>query len=211
MNKIIEKLNRRYATKSFDENKKVSSADLEIIKESFRLTPSSFWLQPWKLIIVENQELKNKLVEHSWGQEQVANCSELLVLSRPSDFWDKNIDDYLDDVVSTRWGSRNDLEWYEKMMKWFLSNMSSEKKDIWAIKQVYIALWNLITVCAEMDIDSCPIEWFISEKYDEILWLKEKWLTSVVVLPIWYRSNNDKYSELKKVRFKQKEVIETIK
>ena len=211
MSEIIEKLNWRYATKSFDENKRIKKEDLETIKEAFRLTPSSFWLQPWKLVILENQELKNKLVEHSWGQEQVANCSELVVFTRPSDFWDKNIEDFLDDIVSTRWVTRSDLEWYENMMKWFLSNMSLEQKDIWAIKQVYIALWNLISTCAQLDIDSCPIEWFISEKYDEILWLKEKWLTSVVVLPIWYRSNDDKYSELKKVRFKQKEVIETIK
>ena len=211
MNKIIEKLNWRYAAKAFDENKKVSEEDLNIIIEAFRLTPSSFWLQPWKLVIVKNRDLKNKLIEHSWGQTQVANCSDLLVLTRKENFWDENVDDYINDIVRTRGGSREDLEWYNKMMKWFLSNLTKEQKEVWETKQVYIALWNLMTVCANMDIDACPIEWFISEKYNEVLWLKEKWLSSVVVLPIWYRDDSDKYSELKKVRFTTEEVVEIIK
>lgn len=210
MNKIIENLNWRYATKKFDKNKRVSKDDLDTIIEAFRLTPSSFWLQPWKLIIVKNQELKDKLVEHTWGQAQVSDCSELLVFSKKNNFWHNNVDSFLDWVIDTRGWKKIDLEWYEKMMKSFLSNMTSEKIDFWQRKQIYIALWNIMTVCAEMKIDSCPIEWFIPEKYDEVLWLKDKWLSSVVILPIWYRDKTDKYSESKKVRFKTEDVIEVI-
>lgn len=211
MNKIIENLNWRYATKVFDKNKKVSKEDFETILESFRLTPSSFWLQPWKLIIVENDELREKLVESSWWQRQVADASHLLVLARHNEFWDKDVENYIENTVETRWWEKKDLEWYENMMKWFLSNLSQEQKNIWEEKQIYIALWNLMTTCAVMWIDSCPIEWFSREKYDEILWLKEKWLSSVVVLPIGYRDEeNDKYAKAKKVRYSKEKLVEYI-
>ncbi len=210
MTKIIEDLNWRYATKAFDPQKKISQTDLEVIIEAFRLTPSSFGLQPWKLVVVRDQAIKESLVEHSWGQTQIANCSALLVLARKSEFWDTNIDAFVDDIVKTRWGSREDLKWYEEMMKWFLGRLDDTEKNIWMEKQIYIALGNLMTVCANMRIDSCPVEWFISEQYDEVLWLKEKGLSSVVILPIGYRDENDSYTKLKKVRFETEDILELI-
>jgi nitroreductase len=86
MNKIIDDLNWRYATKAFDTSKKVSKEDLDTIIEAFRLSASSFGLQPWKLVVVQNQDIKDSLVEHSWGQGQIANCSDLLVFARKNDF-----------------------------------------------------------------------------------------------------------------------------
>ena len=210
MNKIIENLNWRYATKAFDASKKITKEDLDTIIEAFRLTPSSFGLQPWKLVVVKDQTIKDSLVEHSWGQTQVSNCSDLLVLTRKNDFWDKEIEDYIADIVKTRWGNKEDLQWYENMMKWALWQMNDAQKEAWADKQIYIALWNIMTVCATMGIDTCPMEWFIADKYDEILWLIEKWLWSVVVLPIWYRDSQDKYSQFKKVRFPTEEILEII-
>jgi nitroreductase len=98
------------------------------------------------------------------------------------------------------------------MMKWFLKNLPLEMRKSWVENQVHIALWNLINTCALLWIDDCPIGWFNREKYDEILWLKEKWLTSVVLLPIWYRDEKlDKYSKLKKVRFDLDEIVEYIR
>ena len=212
MKKIIENLNWRYATKVFDKAKKVSEEDFETILESFRLTPSSFWLQPWKLIVVENPELREKLVEYSWNQRQVADASHLLVFAKYNDFWEKNIDKYLDKIIEIRAWNREELIWYENMMKWFFKNSTPEKISSWQENQINIALWNLMTTCAVLWIDSCPIWWFIPEKYDEILWLKEKWLSSVVLLPIGYRDEElDKYAKLKKVRFDLKNLVEFIK
>lgn len=99
---IIEKLNWRYATKAFDPSKKISKEDLDVIIESFRLSPSSFGLQTWKMFVVQDQDVQNSLVEHSWGQTQVANCSELLVLARPTKFDDTNVDEFIDDIAETR-------------------------------------------------------------------------------------------------------------
>ena len=210
---IIEKLKNRYATKVFDKTKKISEIDFETILEAFKLTPSSFWLQPWKLIIVENQDIRENLVEHTWNQRQVADASHLLVLCTYTDFWDLHVEKYIDTIVKTRkiW-EKKELEWYENMMKWFLKNLPLEMRKSWVENQIYIALWNLINTCAMLWIDDCPIWWFNHEKYDEILWIKEKWLASVVVLPIWYRDENlDKYAKLKKVRFNLDEIVEYIK
>lgn len=205
---IIDKLNWRYATKAFDTTKKIANEDLNTLIESFRLTPSSFWLQPWKLFVVQSQNVKDSLVEHSWGQPQISDCSELFVLARPTSFGDSNVDEFIDDIVQTRWVSLDDVAGYSDMMKGFLSNLDDDAKKIWMEKQVYIALGNLMTVCADMEIDSCPVEWFVSSKYDEILWLTEKWYASVVVIPVWYRDESDKYASLKKVRFSKDKIVE---
>lgn len=210
MTQIIQNLNWRYATKVFDANKKISEADMNTIVEAFRLTPSSFGLQPWKLVVVETQEVKDSLVEHSWGQEQIANCSHLLVLCRKDNFDDTNVDEFVEDIAQTRGVSRENLQGYEDMMKGFMSRMDADTKKTWVDKQIYIALGNLMTVCAEMEIDACPVEGFIPEKYDEILGLKEKGISSVVVLPVGYRSSEDKYGELAKVRFPTEKILERI-
>lgn len=207
---IIEALNWRSAIKVFDKNKKVSKEDLEEVIESFRLTSSSFWLQPWKLLVIENGEIKNSLVEHSWSQSQISDCSHLLVLCRKIEIDYNYIDNYLNSMAKIRWVNIEKLAWYEQRVKWFFANMDKESIKNWAINQVYIALWNLLTVLALKKIDSCAVGWFIPEKYDEVLALKEKWLASVVVLPIWYRSKEDKYSKQKKVRFDREDVVEVI-
>ena len=210
MHNIINSLNWRYATKAFDPSKKVSKEDLDVIIESFRLSPSSFGLQAWKMFVVQDQDVQNSLVEHSWGQTQVADCSELLVLARPTKFDDTNVDEFIDDIAETRWQPKEELEWYAGMMKGFLGNMGENTKKAWMEKQIYIALGNLMTVCATMDIDSCPIEWFLPPKYDEILGLTEQWYASVVVLAVWYRDESDKYATAKKVRFSTDRVTKII-
>ena len=207
---IIEKLNWRYATKAFDPSKKVSKEDLDTIIEAFRLSPSSFGLQAWKMFVIQNQDVKKSLVEHSWGQAQISDCSDLLVLARPTSFDDAGVDEFVDDIAKTRSQSKDELEWYSGMMKWFLGNMDEAAKKPWMEKQIYIALGNLMTVCASMDIDSCPIEWFLSPKYDEILGLTEQWYASVVVLAVWYRDESDKYASAKKVRYPTDRVVKRI-
>lgn len=204
---LLESLKWRYATKVFDKNKKVSEKDLEEIIEVFRLTPSSFWLQPWKLIIVRDEKKRQELLPNSWNQSQVVDASHLLVLARIENPSNDLVDEYLDDLVETTKTSRENLKWYEDMMKWFLNSLSTELKDNWADRQVMIASWILMSLLAEKSIDSCPMEWFDKAKYDEILWLKKLWLSSVLVLPIWYRSEDDKYALRPKVRFKKEDIL----
>lgn len=208
---IIDSLNWRYATKVFDPNKKVSDTDLKTILEALRLSPSSFGLQLWKFVVVTNQDLKNKLVEQSWGQKQVADCSHLLVLCRPEKVTHEDVDHYVNDIAKTRGVSEGTLTGYGNMMKTVIDNLKEDQLKAWLEKQIYIALGVLHTVCADLKIDSCPMEGFVAGSYDEILGFTQKGLKTVVVCPIGYRSSDDKYASLKKVRFPLNEVVEWIK
>lgn len=204
---LLENLKWRYATKVFDQNKKVSESDLQEVLESFRLSASSFWLQPWKVIIVENPETRAKLLPVSWNQSQIVDASHLLVLARVENPGEDLIERYLNNLVQTRGVQREDMVWYENMMKWFLTSKTVEEKNIWATRQVNIALGNMLAFLASKQIDACPIEWFDPKAYNEILGLQNLWLFANVVLPIGYRSENDKYATLPKVRFAIEDLV----
>lgn len=207
MSELLKNMNWRYATKDFDANKKVSESDLEEILEVFRLTPSSFWLEPWKLVIVENPEIREKLQAHSWNQSQITKASHLLVFTRVKNIDEDYIDAYLDKSVKITWATREQLAWYEDMMKWNFSNMNDDSKSRWARDQVFLALWNVMHFLAQKEIDSCAIWGFDPSKYDEILELDKLGLASVVVLTIWYRSDEDKNAFRQKIRFSKDEVV----
>lgn len=206
MEKIIEDLNWRYACKQFDPNKKITEADFDTLMESLRLTASSFGLQPWKFIVVENSELREELVGASWKQEQVKDASHLIVFASPKKFDEKFVTAYVEDMAKTRGQDPAELDKFKGMLM-MIPNKSPEDQYNWAKNQVYIALGNLMTVCAHMRIDSCPMEGFQATKYDKILGLDEMGLTSMVVCPVGYRHENDKYTELKKVRFPKEDLV----
>lgn len=206
MSKIVEDLNWRYACKQFDSSKIISPEDLETVLESLRLTPSSFGLQPWKFVLVENSELREKLVEASWNQAQVKDASHLIVLCAPRVMDEAFVDRFLANTAETRGQDVAELEGFKKMLM-MIPNKSEEDKFQWAKNQIYIALGNLMTVCANLRIDACPMEGFVASKYDDILSLGDHGLTSVVVCPIGYRDDSDKYASLKKVRFAQSDLV----
>lgn len=210
MKKIIEDLNWRYATKEFNETKTISTDDLEAIIESFRLSASSFGLQPWKLFVVKDADKKQALLEHSWYQKQVIQSQYHLVFAINTANSETLVQDFIQDTADTREVSLDSLEEYKQMMLWFFGRMSDDEKAIWASKQVYIALGNVMTILANMRIDSCAMEGINPQKYDEILWLTDKWFSTVVALSIGYRSDTDKYTSLKKVRFSTEKISEII-
>lgn len=194
----------------FDKNKKISQADLDTITMSFILTPSSFGLQPWKLISVENQKIREQLVEHSYGQRQVADASHLLVFCRVNKIDEAYVENFINFVSQSTWAPKEALKDYEMMMKGFIGRLDEGGKAQWTSKQLYIALGNVMNTLAQMKIDSCPMEGFNPAKFDEILGLNEKWLSSVVVLPIWYRDVNDVSASRPKLRFGKERLYEVI-
>lgn len=204
---LLDSLKWRYATKIFDKNKKISDSDLEEILEAFRLSASSFWLQPWKIIVVENHETRAKLLPASWNQPQIVDASHLLVLARMENPGEELVERYLDDLVQARWIKREDVAWYEDMMKWFLNSKSVEQRNLWAWRQVNIALWNVLAFLASKQIDACPMEWFDPKAYNEILGLDTLGLFADIVLPIGYRASEDKYASLPKVRFAKEDIV----
>lgn len=140
MKDIIDAMNWRYATKKFDPTKKLDTPQIEIIKNILKLTPSSFGLQPWKFVFVKDSNIRKTLVEHSWGQRQVSDASDLLILCRVNSLREELVENYISDIIETTGAQQEQLEGYKNMMLGFVSNMPKEALEIWAEKQVYIAL-----------------------------------------------------------------------
>jgi len=204
---ILESLEWRYACKKFDDTKIVPKNKITILKEVFNLTATSFGLQPIKMGIIKNKELQQQLVAHSFGQQQVANASHILVLCIDDDTTLQDIDNSFDREKAIRGTSEEIIASFRKFLKDSFSEKSLEEKQQSAIYQAYIALGNLMTVCALEKIDACPMEGFDTQKFDEILALDKRNLKSILLLPIGYRADDDFMSKLKKVRKPLKEVI----
>lgn len=205
---ITEKLNWRYATKRFDSTKQLSEEQLNTVKEIIQLSPASYGLQPYKILVVTNPEIREKLKEVSWGQSQVTDASALLVFVRNKSVTEKDVDEFVDNIVSTRGIEKEMIKDYEGMMKHAVGSQSDEQKAVWVEKQIYLALGNLLTSLSVEGIDSCPMEGFDKSKYDEILGLTDT--TSVVVCPIGVRHEEDSYQHYKKVRKPIEQLFETI-
>ncbi|MDD7886138.1 NAD(P)H-dependent oxidoreductase [Flavivirga sp. 57AJ16] len=196
----IKRLQWRYATKKFDKNKKLSSAKLNILKEAFNLTATSFGLQTIKLIVIEDEALRVPLVKHSFNQKQVLEASHLLVICIQNDISETDINHYYDNIKSIRGTSDTILEPYRLELINIMKKMTAEECQQWSKNQAYISLGNLMTVCAVEGIDSCPMEGFLPEAFDATLELDKMKLKSVLLLPVGYRADDDMFSEFEKVR-----------
>lgn len=196
----IDSLGWRYAVKKFDENKTLSEDQINTLKEAFNLTATSYGLQPVKLLVIKNKEIQQQLVAHSWNQEQVVQASHLLVLCIPTVYKEKAADDYFDLIKKVRNTPDEILNPFRDFLTSDVNTKSQEELFQWNKNQAYIALGNLLTVCAIEKIDSCPMEGFVPEKYDEILNLKDQNLSSILVLPVGFRAEDDYMKDLKKVR-----------
>ena len=197
---LIKSLNKRYAVKKFDRSRKLSDQMVDEILEAARLTATSYGLQLMKVVLVKDQNLREKLVNCSFGQRQVLDASHLLVLCRLKELDLSHFENYVNKMATIRGVSLESLDGFKNMMVNSILTKSKDEQEVWMDKQVYIELGNLLTTCAVLGVDSCPMEGFISEEYDECLQLSEQNLKAVLVLPIGYRADDDKNASLKKVR-----------
>jgi nitroreductase len=197
---IIEKLQWRYATKKFNPTKVLSPKKIEILKQAFNLTATSFGLQTITLIIVSDKEIRKSLVGHAYNQKQVLEASHLLVICIQDNISDSDVDMLFNNIKSIRDTPDYILNPYRNDLKRMMQKMTIEERQQWSINQAYIALGNLMTVCAIEGIDSCPMEGFSAKHYDKFFDLKSKNLKSVLLLPVGYRADDDMFANLKKVR-----------
>lgn len=207
MNSYIDNLNWRYATKKFDASKKVSQKDLDVLLEATSLSASSYGLQPYQILVVEDAALRNKLQPAAWGQSQITEASHLIVLANQSTFGEELVDDYLDNVSETRGIPSKDLQGYSDFMKSKLMPLSESAKATWTARQTYIALGNLLSAAADLKLDTCPMEGFDSAQFNEILGLHVKGLNAAVLVAVGYRSLEDKTQHFKKVRKAKENLI----
>lgn len=200
MSDFIENAKWRYATKKFDTTKKVSNKDLNILKEAITLSASSYGLQPYKVIIVENQELRAKLQPASWGQTQIVDASHLIVFANIINIGEPEIDDYFKNLIDTRGIPAEAVQGYSDYMKSNVLPLSEEVKNIWTSKQTYLALGNLLNAASELKIDVTPMEGFVPAQYNEILGLDKLNLNATLVAAVGYRHEEDATQHYKKVR-----------
>ena len=210
MNTFIENQNWRYATKKFDATKKISNEDLETLKEAIRLSSSSYGLQPYKVLIIENPGLRAQLQPVSWGQAQIVDASYLFVFANLVDVKDIHIDDYMTNMATTRGINIEDLKGYSDFMKSKITTLSTETKSNWTSKQTYLALANLLNAAAELKIDVTPMEGFEPEKYNEILGLTALGLNASVVATVGYRHEEDATQNYPKVRKSNQDLFITL-
>ncbi|WP_395059768.1 NAD(P)H-dependent oxidoreductase [Flavobacterium sp.] len=210
MSTFIEHQNWRYATKKFDTTKKISTKDIETLKEAIRLSSSSYGLQLYKIIIVENPEIRSKLQPASWGQSQIVDASHLFIFANQTNVGETEIDSYIQNIAQTRNLPIDALSGYADFMKGAITPLPEEAKNIWTAKQTYLALGNLLNAAAELKIDVTPMEGFDPKQYNEILGLDKLNLNAALVAAVGYRHDEDATQHYKKVRKSKEDLFITI-
>ena len=204
---LLQQLQWRYATKKFDASQAIPAETWEALEDSLILTPSSFGLQPWHFLVVQNPALRQELLPHSWGQPQVTDCSHFVVLAAKTSVTEEEIDAFLALTAQLRAEEIETLNPYREMMLGFTQQMDAATQQHWSQLQTYIALGQLMSSAALLGIDACPMEGIVPAEYDRILGLPEKGLTASVACALGYRSKDDKYAEASKVRFEKSELL----
>jgi len=207
--KLIEDLNWRYATKKYS-TQKVNGEDLEKIIDAINLSASSTGIQTYRLFVIEDPEMRKELGSDSFNP-QIVEASHLLLFAAFDSISQETIDNYIRLVAKVREMPVEDLAGFKSALGALLTRTDDEN-FIWSAKQAYIALGTGLIAAAALHVDATPMEGFNTEKFDEVLGLKEKGLKSVVLLALGYRDEeNDKYAKLKKVRAPKEEFVTRIK
>lgn len=210
MSTFIENQNWRYATKKFDASKKITAEDLATLKEAIRLSASSYGLQPYKIIIVENPELRAQLQPAAYGQAQVVDASHLIIFANELNFGAEGIDDFAKTMSETREIPLESIQGYVDYMKGNIVGLPEESRNLWSAKQTYIALGNLLNSAAELKIDATPMEGFIPAQVNEILGLDKLGLNATLLATIGYRHEEDATQHYKKVRKSNEDLFITL-
>lgn len=203
----LESLSWRYATKKFDDNRTLTDDQVNQLLEAGNLTATSYGLQPYKLLVIKNQDLQNQLVAHSYNQHQVSEASHVIVIAVRTDVNEQYISAHAARMEKERGLDTGALDGFKDTMLATIGKLPPEELYQWSAKQAYIVLGTMLAAAAAMNIDSCPMEGFLAAEYDKLLDLKSQNLRSVLVLPVGYRSEDDAVQHQKKVRLPLDEIV----
>ncbi|WP_339900592.1 NAD(P)H-dependent oxidoreductase [Paraglaciecola polaris] len=208
MSDLLQDLQWRYATKKFDPSKTVSQEKVDFILEAIRLSASSSGLQPYEVLVVTNDNIRQKIVPHAWGQEQITDASHLLVFAAWDNYTAERINMMFDLVNEQRGFKNQGWEDYRNMLLNAYPQRDAQTNFEHAARQAYIGLGSALIAAADAKVDSTPMEGFTPSEVDDILGLREKGLRSVVMLPLGYRADEgDWLVNLKKVRRSDEDFI----
>jgi nitroreductase len=201
MTDLISQLNWRYATKKMNPAKVVPQEKVDRILEAIRLTASSSGLQPYEVFVVTNKEVREQIKPLAWNQEQITDCSHLLVFAAWDNYTTERINMMFDLVNEQRGIKSEGWESYRQMLLSTYVPRDAEVNYQHAARQAYIGLGTALIAAAEERVDATPMEGFDPKAVDTVLNLKERGLRSVVLLPLGYRAEEgDWLAKLQKVR-----------
>ena len=207
-NELLKSLEWRYATKVFDPARKIPPHVWEGLERALVLTPTSYGLQPYRFLIITDPGTRAVLLPHSWGQKQVVDCSHFVVFAARTSMTEADVDKLIQRTIEVRKLPPGALSSYRGMMLGDVVNGARGRiAHEWATRQAYIALGNLMTCAAVLGVDACPMEGLVPAEYDRILHLAGTGYATVVACALGYRSPDDKYAKLAKVRFEPREII----
>jgi nitroreductase len=208
---LLAALNWRYATKVFDATKKIPDDVWQTLEQALVLTPTSYGLQPYKFIVVQNAGKRAELLPHSYRQKQVVDASHFVVFAARTDMKEQDVDKFIKRTTDVRKLPANALDAYRGMMMGSVVNgMHDQQAHEWAARQVYIALGNLMTSASILGVDTCPMEGMVSAEYDRVLNLKATGYATVVACALGYRAADCKYASLAKVRYEISELVQHV-
>ena len=208
---LVNALEWRYATKVFDPDKKIPADLWQTLEHALVLSPSSYGLQPYRFLVIRDAAKRAALLPHSWNQKQVVDCSHYIVFTARTKMTEADIDRFLALTSRVRNLPAEALSAYRGMMVGDLvAGPRGKIAHEWATRQAYIALGNLMTCAAVLGVDACPMEGFVPAEYDRVLGLENSGYASVVCCALGYRSANDKYAGLAKVRHEAADLVRVI-
>lgn len=196
----IESLQKRYSVKKFNNDKKISPEILRNILSAGQLSVSSLGLQPYKIFVIESDEMKNKLIPAFRNPSQISTCSHLIVLATKKNVEEKYVDGYFRHITEVREVPMESLDLFRKSIDQYIRSLSEEEEFHWHQKQAYIVLGQMIFAAALEEVDSCPMEGFNENLMNEILGIDSSVETATVTLALGYRAEDDHFQHLKKVR-----------
>ena len=208
---LLEQLNWRYATKQFDPNKPIADDVWSALEDTLVLSPSSYGLQPWLFFVIKSDDLKSQLRPLSWNQSQITDCSHLVVFAIKKNLTAADVDRFIESTAAARNDSVESLSGYRNMIVSDVVNgPRSFSVNEWAARQAYIALGNFMTSAAVIGVDTCPLEGIDPAGYDKVLNLQPDGFATVVACAAGYRSPEDKYADIAKVRYPKSDMIRVL-
>jgi len=208
---LLTALNWRYATKVFDATKTIPAEVWATLEQSLVLTPTSYGLQPYRFLIVNNPAKRAELLPHSWHQKQVVEASHFVVFLARTAMQEADVDKLIQRISAVRGVAADSLGAYRGMMVSDVVNgPRSKHAHEWAARQAYIALGSLMTCAAVLGVDACPMEGLNPAEYDKILGLEGSDYKTVVACALGYRAASDKYASLAKVRYETADLVRVV-
>ncbi|MEN4759423.1 NAD(P)H-dependent oxidoreductase [Chryseobacterium sp. C39-AII1] len=195
----LEALGRRYSVKKFN-NEIIPQETLHNILESGKLSASSLGLQPYKILVAESEEIKQKLVPAFYNPSQISTCSHLIIIVSKKTVDESYINGYFRHISDVRETPIENLELFKNSINQHINQKTSDEIFNWAEKQSYIVLANLMYAAAIENIDTCPMEGFRQDVIEDVLNINPETEKVTVTLALGYRSEEDHFQHMKKVR-----------